>query len=319
MANDRIETEAYKASSEIGKKIYGEDSYFYKPWQFADYKVNPCTLKTTYEEILIWSRQQAMFRPGFEASNGTVNLPNIFAKINGVHKSIRMYRKEIKRLRKEPNTLFFTAFPLYRLKQSGNTSRTFYDILDNTSYIDKRKLMLSQAWRYRHLRTSLQSEIADRIIDFCSLARFKNYEVWSKEENKSLINKGLINNITDFLQNFDITINLNDSKKSFDSARMRVFNILVSLEDPLIKLISKYDYPFEVPKIVVYNNGSPRSRFTFEDAVKLMFMSSFGIDVIIFNPAGYNDIEDFLRERYYDTHRLEEVDFNLNYSSWTLF
>lgn len=315
MGSERIETEAYKVNSEIDKEIYKDDTYFFKPWQFADYKVRSSTLKTTYEEVYIWGRQQAMFRPGFKVSENIVTVPNIFAKINGVHKSKRLYRKEIKALRKEADTLFFKAFPLYKKKPSKLMPKDYYNVLDASGYIDRNKLLLSKVWKYRHLRTSLQKEAADRIIELCSLASFKNYELWTKVEQKD---GGLINKVTDFLETFDIKINLSGSSP-LDTARIRVFNILMELEEPLISLLSKFDYPFYVPKIVVYNNGSKTSKITFEDAVKLMFMSSFGIDVIIFNPAGYNDIEDFARERYYDIHRLEEIAYNFPLSSWWLF
>ncbi|MBL4934416.1 hypothetical protein JK636_01440 [Clostridium sp. YIM B02515] len=314
MSKDRIETDAYKASSEVGDKIYKEDSYFFKPWQFADYEVNICTLKSTYEEIYIWGTHQAMFRPGFKVEDNHIYITNIFAKISGVHTSKRQYRKEIKLLRKTPNTLFFPSFPLFRAKPSKLTNRSYYSVLDSSGYIDKKKLLSSQFWKYRQLRTSVQNLIADRIIDFCSLSRFKNYELWSTEPKK-----GLLDTVTDFLQNFDININLNTNTKSFELAKMKVFNILNDIDEPLIRLLSKFDYPFYVPKLVVYNNGSKFSKVTFEDVVKLTFINSLGADVIIYNPAGFNDIEDFIKESYYDIHRLDEVAFNLNYSSWTLF
>lgn len=314
MSDKRVETEAYKVNSEIESKIYTGDSYFYKPWMLADHSIKTNTLKTTYEELYIWGKQQAMFRPSFKDEDKKVYIPNLFTKVSGVHKSLRRYRKEIKSLRKQPYTLFFKAFPLFRQKPAMIARKTYHSILDASGYIDKKKLINSGLWQYRMLRSSLQSDMADRIIDFCNLDRFKNYELWNKDQ-KSI----LFNSINDFLKSFDININLNDSTQIYEGAKLKVFNILNTLEEPLIKLISKFDYPFYVPKIVVYNNGSERSKITFDDAVKLAFMSSLGIDVIIYNPAGYNDIEDFIRENYYDVHRLEEVEFNLPYRSWTLF
>lgn len=314
MGDKRIETEAYKVSSEIENKIYNKDSYFYKPWMFADYSLSANTLKTTYEELYIWGRTQAMFRPSFKIEGNKVYVPNIFTKVSGTHKSIRLYRKEIKLLRKQPNTLFFKSFPLYKKKPLIISKKAYYSILDASRYIDKKKLMNAYFWKYRRLRTSLQSDIADRIIDFCSLSRFKNYDLWTSENKTSLLDS-----VTEFLKIFDINMNLNDSMQLFEGAKLKVFNILNTLEEPFINLLSKFDYPFNVPKIIVYNNGSEKSKICFDDAVRLMFMSSLGIDVIVYNPAGFNDIEDFLREEYYDIHRLEEVKFNLSYSFWTLF
>jgi hypothetical protein len=314
MSKDRVETEAYKVNSEIEDKIYKEDSYFYKPWQFAAYELNARTLKTTYEEIYIWGSQQAMFRPGFMIEQKKVYISSVFAKVSGVHRSKRRYRKEVKALRKAPNTLFFPSFPLFKAMAPKTVNKAYHSVLDSSGYIDKRKLLNSPSWKYRQLRTSVQGLIADKIIDFCYLTRFKNYELWSDIPKKSMLN-----NITDFLQNFDIIINLNSNDKSYEGAKIKVFDILNDIEEPLIKLLARFDYPFNVPKIIVYNNGSKFSKITFADAVKLAFMNSLGIDVIVYNPAGYNDIEDFIREGYYDGFRLEEVAFNFKYSSWRLF
>lgn len=313
MAGDRIETDAYKTNSEISEKLNSEDSYCYKPWQFADYKINACTLKTTYEEVGIWTLQQAMFRPGFKVEHGEVYIPNIFAKVSGVHDKLRQYRKEMKVLKKQPNTMFFYAFPLYRARISKLTPKSYYSVLDASGHIDKYKLINSGFWRYRNLRSSLQNLIADRIVDFCELYRFKNYEAWSNSAPKN----NIMGSIEDLLKTFDIRINL--TPEGFEAAKIKVFTILNEIEEPLTKLLTKFDYPYYIPKVIVYNNGSSYSKVTFEDAVKLMFMSSMGIDVIIFNPSGYNDIEDYIREKYYDIHRLEKVAFNLPYSSWTWF
>lgn len=314
MAEDRVETDAYKADSEIREKIYSEDSFCYKPWQFSDYEVAACTLKTTYEEISIWSRQQAMFRPGFKAEDGKVFVPNLFAKISGVHSSIKQYRKEMKVLKKQANTLFFYYFPLFRVRPSRLTNRSYYSVLDASGHIDKTKLIGSQFWKYRYLRSSLQNSIAERIIDFCNLTKFKNFDAWN-----NMARNNIMDGITSFLKTFDINLNLSQNNNGLDAAKIKVFNILNEIEDPFCNLLMKFDYSADVPKIIVYNNGSKYSKITFADAVKLLFMSSMGVDVIIYNPAGYNDIEDYIREEHYDIHRLEEIAFNLPYSGWTLF
>lgn len=36
-----------------------------------------------------------------------------------------------------------------------------------------------------------------------------------------------------------------------------------------------------------------------------MFMNSMGIDIIIYNPTGTSDIENYIKEENYDIHRLE--------------
>jgi len=45
-------------------------------------------------------------------------------------------------------------------------------------------------------------------------------------------------------------------------------------------------------------------------------MNSMGIDIIIYNPSGYNDIENFIYPQQYDVHRLENVSFELHFKKY---
>lgn len=309
---NRKETEAYKANSEMMEKLHSEDSFFFKPWQFSDYDINALTLKTTYEEINIWGKQSAMIRPGFKIEDGKVYIPNLFAKISGTHYNIKQYRKEMKALRKQVNTLFFMGFPLYYERKLNFPKRNYFSVLKKDGTIDKDKLLHSSFWRYGKLRTGLQNVIAEKIIELCTLNRFKNYQNYFKESKFSKLD-GIFN----FLSTLDININL--SSNSEEMAKIKVFEILINLEESFLKQLSLFDYPALIPKIIIYNNGNRHSRFTFPDAVKLAFMNSMGVDIIIHNPAGYNDIEDFIDDKYYDTHKLENVVFNLRYYKWFFF
>lgn len=218
----------------------------------------------------------------------------------------------MKCLKNQPNILMYMGFPLYTLRKGRIFNKEYFSTLNKDGIIDKEKLLNSQFWKYRHLKTGLQNSIADRIVEFCTLSKFKNYENVFKDSKASFVD-----GILGFLKTFDIHINL--SNTCDEMAKIKVFEILNNLEDSLIKMILQFDYPALVPKIVIYNNGNRFSKITFDDAVKLMFMNSMGIDIIIHNPAGYNDIEDFIKEQYFDTHNLEEVHFNLRYNKWIFF
>lgn len=308
----RTETDAYKAREEIRKNLHDDNSFFYKPWQFKDYEVCASTLKTTYEEINLWGREPAMIRPGWKTEQGRVYIPNLFAKVSGVHKGVGRYRKEMKLLTREPNTLLYKGFPMYPERKVSFFDRNYFSVLDRDGYLDKSRLLSSHFWKFRHLSAALQSTIADRIIDFCWLYRFKNYEAaYNGLKNTKL--DGIVN----FLKSFDININITGSFE--DAARIRIFEVITNLEPPIIRQLELFDYPQAIPKIIVYNNGNMFSRICFDDAVRLMLLASLGMDVIIYNPAGYNDIEDFIDESYYDVHRLQQVAFNLPYNRWIFF
>ncbi|WP_443663763.1 YceG family protein, partial [Clostridium sp.] len=91
-----------------------------------------------------------------------------------------------------------------------------------------------------------------------------------------------------------------------------IFSVLINLDKEILELLQSFDYPEEVPKIVIYNNEE-NGNLSFEDCIMLAFMDSMGIDIIIYNPSGYNDIENFINPDQYDIHRLENVSFKLHF------
>ena len=87
----RKTTVAYRASKEIETILNQEGSGLYKPWQLRDYTPSSITLKTTYDELFILSKEIAMIRPDFAVGNGQVKIPSLFAKIHGVSKNKKEY------------------------------------------------------------------------------------------------------------------------------------------------------------------------------------------------------------------------------------
>ena len=65
--------------------------------------------------------------------------------------------------------------------------------------------------------------------------------------------------------------------------------------------MQKFDYSQEVPKVILYNNAM-NGTFVRSDAALFLLLNQFGIDIVIYNPPGQNDIENFLDERIFDVH-----------------
>ena len=76
--------------------------------------------------------------------------------------------------------------------------------------------------------------------------------------------------------------------------------------------MQKFDYSQEIPKLVLYNNGV-NGTFTRSDAGLFLLLNQFGMDIIIYNPPGLNDIENFLDEKVFDAHWLEDLVFEQEY------
>jgi hypothetical protein len=72
---------AYRSAKELDTVLHNEDSLMYKPWQFREHTPVSVTLKTTYDELFLIAKERAFIRPDFQASQSTVNIPNLFAMV----------------------------------------------------------------------------------------------------------------------------------------------------------------------------------------------------------------------------------------------
>lgn len=298
----RTETQAYKISEEIMDILHDEESGCYRKWQFADYKIKVDTLKTTYDEIILLGKQEAMIRPGWNIGIREVSIPNLFSKVNGVHEDIKLYREEVNLLVEEKDTVFFKKFPLYKKKYKKNVSKAFFQMSDLNGNLDKEELLTSQYWKYKKLNPAMQDMMADKIIELCKIP-----SLWKFDNFKVKVKLSLIDRIKAFLLSLS-----NKEEKDRSDMRLSTFAVLTNLDDELIDLLKGFDYPYKVPKIIVYNNNKGKG-MGFGDALTLVFMNLLGVDIIIFNPAGASDIENYVKEGYYDVHRLEYAKENLPY------
>ena len=71
--------------------------------------------------------------------------------------------------------------------------------------------------------------------------------------------------------------------KSFEYLNNAMF-----LTDKYVELLNNFDYPFDVPKIVIKENVG--DSFSEEGIEFLTLMNLLGVDIVILNPYGHNDI-----------------------------
>lgn len=280
VTEDRINTTAYNAKEELNKTLFTDDSGFYRPWQFADYNLQALTLNTTYEEIYIWMKEKAYVREGFKVNGSTVVIPNMFSKVCGTHEDINIYWKEINNVVTQKFTKFYNELPIMEVVHLEYGK--FNSIYPNNTFSEFNidKMINSTWWKYKELRSGLQKTMAEKIKNLC-------------------LNPEIINVENEDLRDFQVDI----------------FSVLINLDNTVLELLQAYDYPEEVPKMVVYNNEQ-NGNLSFEDCIMLSFMNSMGVDIIIYNPSGYNDIENFIYPQQYDIHRLENVSFDLHYKKF---
>jgi hypothetical protein len=274
---ERVKTTAYNAREEINKTLFSEGSKFYRPWQFADYNIEAVTLKTTYEEINIWSKEKAMLRDGWKVEGSKVTIPNIFAKVSGTHVDIEKYFKEAHEIIDQKLTKFYIDLPILEVMplEYGKLEQVYPSRFGAEFNIEK--LIKAPWWKYRELRTGLQKNIAQKIKELC------------------------LNPIVKTSENVDLR-----------DKQVDIFSVLINLDMKHLQILQGFDYPEQVPKIIIYNNEQ-NGNISYEDSIMLLFMNAMGVDIIIYNPSGYNDIEEYLSDDIYDIHRLSELSFNLKF------
>jgi len=268
----RKSTVAKKASQEMERVLHSDNSLLYKPWQFRSYKPKSITLKTTYDEIFLIMREKAFIRPSFEVKNETVYIPSIFAKVLGISLNQKEYWSRIQEITDFDLLSLYTRFPIAK-EVKGNPLYHYQNALTDGK-LDPMKMLKANWWRYKQMPDGLQLGLASAI---------------SRYVDKALLNK--LDHETE------------------EQLKLYMFSAVLELPETIIKLLQQFDYSQTVPRIVIYNNGNC-GQLARSDAALLLLLNEVGIDILLYNPTGQNDIELFIDSSLFDAHWLEEVSFN---------
>ncbi|MDQ7092416.1 YceG family protein [Desulfosporosinus sp. PR] len=270
----RKSTVAYNASKEIEEVIYSEDVGLYKPWQFESYLTQPITLKTTYDELKILWQEPSKIRPEFKVQNKTVYIPNLFAKINGVNEDLGAYWQDLKAFSTAPNTRLIEFVPFSRVSYTRQELYQADYLLNGQGYVDELKVMKSQYYKFGYLRTPLQHFLLTKLNELIASKMFL----------------------------FEID----------EKMKLTILMTILTMEDSLIKLIENFDFPQEIPKIIVYDRN--KESFSDIDAILLAYFNLVGLDILIFTPTKYNTLEQWLKPSLFDVHQLPLVKYELDLS-----
>ncbi|SHI39187.1 YceG family protein [Desulfosporosinus lacus] len=267
----RKSTIAYNASKEIEEVIYSEEVGLFKPWQFESYVTQPITLKTTYDELKILWREPSKLRPEFKIQNKKVYVPNLFAKINGVSEELTAYWQDLKELSTAPNTRLMENVPFTKINYTKPELYHSNYLLDEQGLLDELKAVKSSHYKFGYLKAPLQHFLIMKINElFCS---------------------GI------FLTPVD------------EKFKLKIIMTILTLDDEMLKLIEVFDYPQEIPKIIIYDNK--KESFTENDSILLAYFNLIGLDILIFTPTNYRTIEHFIKPSLFDLYQLPQVKYDL--------
>ncbi len=269
----RRSTVAYRAAQEMSVLLHSEDSLLYKPWQFRNYVPQPVTLKTTYDEAFLITKEKALVRPGFDVKGNVVQVPNLFIKIMGENSDRKQQVQNDKVLSEASIVHEITRFPFTKEDTSKNNMKIHYEqLLDRKRQIEPEKLMQSSLWKHQLLPSGLQLALASAVSRLCFKPKLK--------------------------------MQLNES---LDDVRLFLFKQVAEIPKiPFITMMQQFDYSQGVPKLVL------RTKIDTEilsrtDAAILLLLNEMGFDLFIFNQFGQNDIEIYINEQYFDTHWMENI------------
>lgn len=192
-------TMAYNAERDLDTMMYS-DTGMYRDMQFS--KANIIKLSTTYEEIKIYWKQEARFRPNFSTVDDIVNIPVMFAKISGVANSdTDTYFKNIKDLLTD-TTLIYKNENIY---DRNCTVAAGVPSFFKNGRLDREGIKHSQIYKYDYLRAETQEYILDKLSELLRRKTIAGTGQNGTEYKIITIVLDLPKEILRFIQSFDFT------------------------------------------------------------------------------------------------------------------
>ena len=192
-------TMAYNAERDLDTIMYS-DTGMYRDMQFS--KANIIKLSTTYEEINIYWKQEARFRPNFSTVDDIVNIPVMFAKISGVANSdTDTYFKNIKDLLTD-TTLIYKNENIY---DRNCTVAAGVPSFFKNGRLDREGIKHSQIYKYDYLRAETQDYILDKLSELLRRKTIAGTGQNGTEYKIITIVLDLPKEILRFIQSFDFT------------------------------------------------------------------------------------------------------------------
>lgn len=274
-----LKTTTKQIEEEVHQELFSNTG-IYKPWQFRNYNTKSILLDTIVEDIFIYFNEPSRLREGFEVSQNEVSVPVFFFKIDGEYKNKEEFQKLVKQTTKQPNTLFF------------NTPNFSRDVWVNDEIL---KLMFL--------------ELSDGTYDLSDIKKLNTYTL-SKYSNET--QNFILSKFNETILRNNIYVNTLQREE-----KLRLLNLILNMNEEILKLIESFDFADKIPKLVIYLNNEE----DFSDAMTLLlgYLSNVGFDIIIFNPSSLCNLSNILRENRFIKVRLEEINYKSNYKMLPIY
>lgn len=144
----------------------------------------------------------------------------------------------------------------------------------------------------------------------------KKMKEYAYHHLRSSVQDTLIGAINDLIADEDLLVD-KGSERNFPYI---VLHTVLNMDPRLIALLQTFDYADQIPKLIILDlDQSMPSLF---DAVVVAILHKIGFDIVLLTPTGYQNIEQFIDNRFFDHHKRERFVFDLtleesrNKKSW---
>lgn len=263
---EKVRTNVSVLSSQIDDSLFVSTGVF-KPWTYRGKPMREIQIEGTRIDLEdVWGRE-ARFREGFAADHDSITVPTFYAEIDGVDKDPDEYARLLSRMENAPDLQIDTERGRSLLRHMPDPKESV-------------KLVFSMnpdgTFDYEKLRDR-QDCIFDQLSD--ETAHF------------------FVDKLNEFI--------LAQSPKPSKNDRVQIAAVLLSLSKEIGRMIENHDYPFNVPKVLLFL--FKEEKIIRECQIILPFLKMMGFDVAIFAPSGVSGLADRTRT----TIRLDKMDYDM--------
>lgn len=248
---EKLKTTVSVLSGQIDDSLFGSTGVF-RPWSFRGKPARALQIDGTRIDLENGWNREARLREGFQAGKDEVTVPVFYMEIDGMDKNHREYLQFLDRLRETKNTVTDSIQGAGLLRPERPQSEAVRIVF---------AMNPDGSFNYEKL-----AAMPDTVLDSLSV------------ETGELF--------VDRMNAFIARENPNMSKDE----RVRLANLLLSLSRKIGRIIENQDYPFQVPKVLLF---LPReSRVLPQMRTVLSFLSFIGFDVLVLAPSGVSGLSD---------------------------
>lgn len=265
---EKVRTTVSTLSSQTDESLFGQTGVF-KPWMYRGIVPKHVQFEGTRIDLEGSWEREARLREGFKADKKEITVPSFYVEIDGVDRNRAEYLQLLNKMKKAENTFVdpIRGKGLFSSIPPKSEAVRLVFAMNPNGTFNAEKLREMPGYVFDSISAETADVLVKKLNDFIS----SRSPALSKEE------------------------------------RVQSAAILLSMSKPIARMLENFDYPFQVPKVLLFLNRE--ERVIKEAALMLEFLSSLGFDVAVFSPSGVSGLSDRKRS----VIRLDQMVYDMDY------